>query len=134
MSSGTYAGTSAGMRLWEVGEECPSASKWPVCARCNSNRAKLSMMFGKWPPRCFQKLHSQTQQQFWRNCAGCKTRDELEVELVARVADFEVESEGKRLGGQYLPLSMYKAKGLTKGQVDGIQYTFDSTRVPRLPQ
>ena len=113
----------------KCGEECTACGKWPVCPACNSSRVKLSIMFGGWPITCFKKLHPEAQKSFWKGCHGKKGKDEIESELVRHVSDFEIEMETSRLGGKYLPLSMYKTMGLTDVEVDDVRYAFDSTRV-----
>jgi hypothetical protein len=105
------------------------AGKWPICPPCNSTRAKLSIMFGGWPIKCFKKLTPEAQQAYWKSCVDQKTRDAIEAELVRHVSDFEIEAETTRNAGRYLPLSMYKTMGLSKAEVDDVQCTFDCTRV-----
>ncbi len=95
------------------------AARFPVCSLCNSNRAKLSMMFGGWPPQCFQNLPPAAQTQFWKDSLDASTRAGLEICLIKNVVNHEVKESTDRMGGRFLPLSMYKAQGMTKGQVDG---------------
>jgi hypothetical protein len=86
-------------------------------------------MFGGWPIKCFKKLTPECQQAYWKSCLGQKTRDAIEAELVRHVSDFEIEAETERTSGKYLPLSMYKAMGLSQAEVDDVQCTVDCTRV-----
>ncbi len=99
----------------------PGSKQWrfPVCSKCNSNRAKFSMMFGTWPPKVFKQLSPEVQRKIWRDLQDCKTRQDMENVLIRNIVESKVNDEGKKFAGKFLPLSMYKAMGLTKNQVDG---------------
>jgi len=43
----------------------------------------------------------------------------MENVLIRNIVESKVNDEGKKFAGKFLPLSMYKAMGLTKNQVDG---------------
>ena len=101
-----------------VSNDDKKSSRFPVCPKCNSNRAKLSMHFGGWPPAPFKAMPPAAQKQFWKDCRGALNRGALENTLVKNIVEAEINQDVNRLGGKFLPLSMYIAMGLTKKEVD----------------
>ena len=82
-----------------------------ICKPCNSKRATLSMMFGKWPVPAFLSMARPWQTQFWRESKTCCSRAQLECCLVKSVTEARIQIDTTRVGGGFYPVSWYLANG-----------------------
>jgi len=87
-----------------------SAGCW-VCPSCNKKAVQLHRIFGSWPPSSFAKLPKEWQEQFSKGCAELPGGPALEEYLTQAVARRRIEIEEATVGGENLPLSVYKARG-----------------------
>ena len=90
--------------------------KEAVCGRCKNKRARLSKMFGRWPTPAFKKLSDELQLDFWRSDSTAGS--DMVVDLVNKVTEQRVMLEKDIQKGEYLPLSVYAAKGFDVKQIE----------------
>jgi hypothetical protein len=80
-----------------------------ICTRCSNKRAQLSKMFGKWPIPIFEELSDQLQVSFWAQ--DSKAKSKINDDLVVHLTQTRVNLEREKVGGKYLPESVYAAQG-----------------------
>jgi len=66
-------------------------------------------MFGKWPIQAFDELDPAQKTSFW--AADVKSKASLQNLLVTDIATKRIQTEVDRVGGSFLPLSVYKTQG-----------------------
>ena len=82
-----------------------------TCNSCSTKSTQLRRLFGTWPPKCFQLLPENHKAEFWKDCEGMDGGPRLERLVVSTLVKSRIESEESSIGGEYLPLSVYKARG-----------------------
>ena len=81
------------------------------CNLCNSKGTQLSRVFGAWPPVSFKHLSPEAQESFWEAAKQCKDATKLEEIFINHLVKSRIEQEVAKSGGEYLPLSVYHARG-----------------------
>ena len=81
------------------------------CDKCNTRGTQLNRLFGSWPPASFKKLDSSVQAKFWQDAKEKACKDQLEELFVQTLTTSRIEQEVAQVGGEYLPLSVYEARG-----------------------
>ena len=81
-----------------------------ICNKCNSKRATLSKLYGRWPIDPYNALSDSQKVHFWRTEA--KYKDELHSALVSTVANSQIIEKRNTTRGKFLPLSVWKEQGL----------------------
>ena len=79
------------------------------CDKCNAKRASLSRHFGSWPIPQFDLFNEDQQTNFWR-FPSSKLKD-LEFRLVQQATEISIKENSTSKQGEYLPLSVYAARG-----------------------
>jgi len=95
-----------------------SAACW-CCPKCNTKGTQLTRRFGKWPPEAFAKLPKDYQERFWRECREDNIGGgmDLEEKVVKTLLVQRIEVEESKVGGKYLPLSVYERKGFDVARI-----------------
>ena len=83
-----------------------SAGTWQ-CPVCHTRTVQLSKRFVSWPPRSFRLMSDKEKTNFWQAAATTPNVVELEVLVVNTMVTSRVEREEAKVGGEYLPLSVY---------------------------
>ena len=92
-----------------------SQGSWK-CNRCNCKHVQLVRLFGGWPPQEFKDFSQAEQVAFWRMPASGAAQLKRQVEDVMRKARRETQLTD--VGGEYLPLSVYKQRGYDVDQIE----------------
>jgi DNA-directed RNA polymerase subunit RPC12/RpoP len=88
-----------------------------VCNTCNSKATMLSRST-QWPVPEFQELSNEEKQDFWRKCATTSGAVALKGALVNAITHSQVNRVSAKLGGEYLPLSVYQQKGFDIKEIE----------------
>ena len=86
------------------------------CPKCNCRMVKLHRQFGGWPPEDFEDLMPEAQTDFWRTDAN--SPQELRKLVVDTLLKRRVESNVAARGGEFLPLSVYAARGFDVSAIE----------------
>ena len=78
--------------------------------KCNYLKVKLWRKFGSWPPPAVRDMQQQERQQFYK-ALGDNTTEDLSSLTVKTLVSIKVQSEEAKTGGEYLPVSVYEARG-----------------------
>ena len=81
------------------------------CPKCNVRGTQLHRIFGRWPPANFATLSQNAQADFWKKAGEASNTAQLEDILVQTLTTQRIEREKTVVGGEYLPLSVYKQRG-----------------------
>ena len=87
-----------------------------ICGPCNSKRATLSKMFGKWPIPIFGELSPEVQQEFW--AGPQRTKDALTKMLEIHISRTRIEVEARKVVGQFLPISVWAVRGFNTTNIE----------------
>ena len=83
-----------------------SAGTW-TCPVCRSRTVQLSRRFVSWPPRTFRLMTEKEKVQFWQSAAQTPNIECLEALVVNTLVTSRIERDEAKVGGEYLPLSVY---------------------------
>lgn len=87
-----------------------------ICSKCNTKRALLSRMFGKWPIQSFNKLEKEEQLEFWQDDGMGATG--ILVDLTKSITKHRVQVRTDMMGGKYLPLTVYESMGYNTRDIE----------------
>jgi len=93
-----------------------STAKW-VCNRCNTRGVQLSRIYGAWPPKSFKDLPAEAQAEFWNKVKDAQGEAEMKKAVSGTMSLVKIEQEESQAGGEYLPLSVWVARGFLKEDV-----------------
>ena len=88
------------------------------CASCNVKCMQLSRVFGHWPPRSFSALPADWQTKFYQGLDGKGGGAELEKYVIETMTRSRLEQEESEIGGEYLPLSVWHARGFDASRIE----------------
>ena len=101
------------LRMRMVGK---SAGVWQ-CLTCNTRYTQLHRHWGRWPPKEFEGLSADEKAAFWQQMGDAGSPEEQDEVVHNCLKNRVIESRMAGERGEYLPLSVYAARG------------FDATRI-----
>ena len=81
------------------------------CDRCNSTFVKLNKALGQWPTPAFNVLSAEDQAEFYAKAAKEAKTANVVTLLEFSLTKFKKKEFSWALGGEFLPLSVWKVKG-----------------------
>ena len=94
-----------------------SAGAWK-CHQCNTKGTQLYRLFGTWPTDSFKRLHPDVQTRFYQQAKDKAGKQQLEELLIHTLTQVRIEQEETSVGGEYLPLSVYAARGFNVSDIE----------------
>ena len=94
-----------------------AAKETYICNGCNAKATMLSRTTN-WPLPEFLELSQEEQQKFWRECHAQNGAPAVKALLTNTIVKSKSTSIEASLGGDYLPLSVWKAKGYDADEIE----------------
>ena len=88
------------------------------CPECNTRCTQLNRIFGSFPPKSFKTLPAEFQTQFWQDLHKVDGPASIENFVVKELSRKRSEIEESSIGGEYLPLSVYKKRGYDRDMIE----------------
>ena len=80
------------------------------CQFCNTKHVQLCGIFGHWPVKEFQERSPEEQQQFW--AGKTKGKKEIDDSVMEHIVRTHMERLVAKDDGDYLPIGVYKTRGV----------------------
>ena len=98
--------------LLEKCQECNTVT----CKGCNCKRATLSKVFGSWPIEPYKEMHSELQDEFWKE--PCNSREAIVQSLAKKISTFRTKYKVEGYKGKFLPLAAWERIGWEPAIID----------------
>ena len=95
------------------------------CPRCASKITQLSTEFDGWPTPEFSALDDESKKKFFNNIRDITSRKDVVAQFHEYMKGFEEHSEWYEEGGEFLPLTVWAARGFDTERIQQFSHPWD---------